>query len=140
MHRTCRHTDPTGPGKPNLTPSPCGRQCQCASLEIFAAVLIAAALAGCDKKPPEATQVRPVRTVTVERGAQGETVSLTGQVRAKDQVNLGFQLDGRMIKRLVNVGDVLKAGEGVGQLDPRDQQKALRTAQANLASAEAALT
>jgi membrane fusion protein, multidrug efflux system len=45
-----------------------------------------------------------------------------------------------MIKRLVNVGDVLKGGEIVAQLDPQNQQNALRTAQANLASAEAVLT
>ncbi len=108
--------------------------------QIMTAVLIAAALAGCDKKPPPAAQARPVRTVTVERGAEGETVSLTGQVRAKDQVSLAFRLDGRMIERPVNVGDVLKAGEIVAQLDPQNQQNALRTAQANLASAEAVLT
>ena len=107
---------------------------------IFAIVLVAAALAGCDKKPPPAVQVRPVRTVTVERGAEGETVSLTGQVRAKDQVSLAFRLEGRMVKRLVAVGDVLRAGQIVAQLDPQDQQNGLRTAQANLASAQAALT
>jgi RND family efflux transporter MFP subunit len=108
--------------------------------EIAAAALIVMTLVGCDKKPPPAAEVRPVRTVTVERGGKGETVSLTGQVRAKDHVSLAFRLDGRMIKRLVNVGDVLKAGEIVAQLDPQNQQNALRTAQANLASAEAALT
>ena len=109
-------------------------------LQIFTAVLIAATLAGCHKTPTPAAQVRPVRAVTVERGAEGETVSLTGQVRAKDQVSLAFRLDGRMIKRAVNVGDVLKAGEIVAELDPQNQQNALRTAQANLASAEAART
>jgi RND family efflux transporter MFP subunit len=109
-------------------------------VQILTAILLAAALTGCDRKPPPAAQVRPVRTVTVERGAEGETVSLTGQVRAKDQVSLAFRLDGRMIKRLVNVGDVLKAGEIVAQLDLQNQQNALRTSQASLASAEAALT
>ncbi len=108
--------------------------------QILTAVMIAASLAGCDKKPPPVAQIRPVRTVTVERGADGETVSLTGQVRAKDQVSLAFRLDGRMIKRMVNVGDALQAGEIVAQLDPQDQQNALRTAQATLASAEAVLT
>jgi RND family efflux transporter MFP subunit len=107
---------------------------------ILTAVMIATALMGCDKKPPPAAQVRPVRTVTLERGAEGETVSLTGQVRAKDQVSLAFRLDGRMIKRLVNIGDVLKAGEIVAQLDPQNEQNALRTAQANLLSAQAVLT
>jgi RND family efflux transporter MFP subunit len=107
---------------------------------ILTAVLIAASLAGCDRKPPQVVQVRPVRTVIVEHGADGETVSLTGQVRAKDQASLAFRLDGRMTGRPVNVGDVLKAGEIVAELDPQNQQNALRTAQANLASAEAALT
>ena len=109
-------------------------------LHIFTAVLIAATLAACHKTPPPTAQVRPVRAITVEQGADGETVSLTGQVRAKDQVSLAFRLEGRMIKRLVDVGDVLKAGEMVAQLDPQNQQNALRTAQANLASAEAART
>ncbi len=107
-------------------------------LQILTAVLIAASLAGCDRKPPPAAQARPVRTVTVERSAKGETLSLTGQIHAKDQVSLAFRLDGRLIKRPANVGDVLKAGDIVGQLDPQNQQNALRTAQANLASLEAA--
>ena len=67
-------------------------------------------------------------------------MSLTGQVRAKDQVSLAFRLDGRMIERPVHVGDVLKAGQIVARLDPQIQQNALRSAQANLASAEAVLT
>ena len=81
-----------------------------------------------------------MRTVTVERGAEGETVSLTGQVRAKDHVSLAFRLDGRMTERPVNVGDVLAAGQVVARLDPQIQQNTLRSAQANLASAEAQLT
>ena len=107
---------------------------------ICAAALIAATVTGCDKPAPPTAQARPVRTVTVERGAEGETVSLTGQVRAKDQVSLAFRLDGRMIERPVNVGDVLTAGQVVARLDPQIQQNALRSAQGNLSSLEAQLT
>jgi len=107
---------------------------------IAAAALIVASLAACDKKPPADAEVRPVRAVTVDHGAEGEIISLTGQVRAKDQASLAFRLEGRIIKRHVNVGDVLQAGEIVAELDPRDLRNALLTAQANLASAEAALT
>jgi RND family efflux transporter MFP subunit len=81
-----------------------------------------------------------VRAVTVERGAQGETVSLTGQVQAKDHVSLAFRLDGRVTERPVNVGDVVTAGQVVARLDPQIQQNTLRSAQANLSSAEAQLT
>ena len=107
---------------------------------IVVAALIAAVAAGCDKPVPPTSQARPVRTVTVERRADGETVSLTGHIRAKDEVSLAFRLDGRMIERPVNVGDVLKAGQLVGKLDPTIQQNSLRTAEGNLASVEALLT
>jgi len=106
---------------------------------IVAAILIAATVTGCDKAAPPTPAARPVRTVTVERLADGETVSLTGQVRAKDQVNLAFRVDGRMIERPINVGDVLKAGQVVARLDPQNQENSLRSAQASLASAEAVL-
>jgi RND family efflux transporter MFP subunit len=107
---------------------------------IFAAALFVVTLTGCQEKTPPAAQARPVQTVTVERGAQGETVSLTGQVQAKDHVSLAFRLDGRMTERPVNVGDVVTAGQLVARLDPQIQQNTLRSAQANLASAQAQLT
>lgn len=109
--------------------------------QILLAALIAATVAACEQaKPASPAVARPVRTSTVERRADGETVSLTGQIRAKDQVSLAFRLDGRMIERPVNVGDVLTAGQVVARLDPQNQQNALQSAQANVSSAEALLT
>jgi membrane fusion protein, multidrug efflux system len=46
---------------------------------------------------------------------------------------------GRRGRFLVNVGDVLAAGQIVARLDPQIQQSSLRSAQANLSSAEAQL-
>jgi hypothetical protein len=54
----------------------------------------------------------------VEALAGGETVSLTGQVGAKDQTNLAFRLDGRMIERHANLGDLITAGQVVARHDP----------------------
>ena len=102
-------------------------------------IVMAATAAGCDEQAPPAPEPRPVRTVIVEGSAEGETVSLTGQVRAKDEVSLAFRLDGRMIERPVNVGDVLMGGQVVARLDPQNQQNELRSAQAELSSAQAAL-
>jgi membrane fusion protein, multidrug efflux system len=107
---------------------------------LIATAITSFGLTGCDKGVASAPQVRPVRTITIEHHAEGETVSMTGQVRAKDQVSLAFRLDGRMIERPVNVGDVVTAGQVVARLDPQNEQNALRSAQANLASAEAVLT
>src|SRR4029453_13203152 len=107
--------------------------------EVLCAALTAAPVTGCDKPVPPAPQARPVRAVAVERVAEGETVSLAGHVRPKNQASLAFRLDGRMIERPVNVGDVLKAGQLVARLDPTIQKNGLNTAQANLASVEALL-
>jgi len=46
---------------------------------IAAAALIVVSVAACDKKPPAAAEVRPVRAVTVDHGAEGEIISLTGR-------------------------------------------------------------
>ena len=108
-------------------------------IAIVAAILIAATVTGCHKAEQPSAQPRPVRTVTVERRAEGEIVSLTGQVRAKDQVSLAFRLDGRMIERPVHVGDVVRPGQVVARLDPLNQENSLRSAQADLMSAEAVL-
>lgn len=107
---------------------------------VVAAALLAASAAACDKAPPPVPAARPVQAVTIEGGAAGETVSLTGQLRAKDEVNLAFRLDGRMIERPVHVGDRLAAGQAVAKLEPQTQQNSLRSAQANVAAAEAAQT
>jgi membrane fusion protein, multidrug efflux system len=106
----------------------------------IALLLVGAAVSGCDKPAPQASEARPVRTITVAQRAGGEIVSLTGQVRAKDQASLAFRLDGRMIERLVNVGDRVSADQVVGRLDPQIQQNELRSAQANLSSIEAQLS
>jgi membrane fusion protein, multidrug efflux system len=104
------------------------------------AVLLAATVAGCEKPPPAPPPPRPVRTVTVEPRAEGDIVSLTGQVRAKEQVSLAFRIDGRMVSRLVHAGDAVTTGQVVARLAPQNEQNALRSAQATLSAAEAVLT
>jgi len=107
---------------------------------IVAASVLAAILTGCQEPAPSAPDVRPVRTVTVQRSAGGEPVSLTGQIRAQDEVSLAFRLDGRLIERRVNVGDTIKPGQVIGRLDPQIQQNALRQAQASVSAAQGQLT
>lgn len=96
-------------------------------------------LSACDKKPPPAAEIRPVRTVVATSRTEGEPVTLTGHVRARTEENLAFRIDGRMLVRRVNLGQELKPGDLVAELDPKPQQDGLRTAQALLAAAEASL-
>ena len=66
-------------------------------------------------------------------------MSLTGHIRARTEESLAFRIDGRMIARRVDVGQVVKPGDVVAELDPQPQQDALRSAQAALAAAQASL-
>jgi len=109
-------------------------------IKIIAAILIAATVTGCSEAEPFTPQARPVRSVIVEHGTESETVSLTGQIRARDQVSLAFRLDGRILERPVNVGDVVAAGQVIAELDPQNQHNNLRSTQADLSSAEAVVT
>ncbi len=104
-------------------------------------IAIAALAAGCSREAePVLPDIRPVRTVTVEKRDLGETVTLTGHVRARDEAALGFRIGGRMIERRVNLGDRVQAGQTIARLEPLDEQNALRSAQANLNSANGIVT
>ncbi|MBP2292568.1 efflux RND transporter periplasmic adaptor subunit [Azospirillum rugosum] len=103
-----------------------------ASLALLSLLLLAA----CDAdEAPVADPVRPVRVAAVERRDAGETLTLPGQIQAQDEVSLSFRVDGRMVERLVNVGDTVQAGQVVARLDPEPTRNALRAARANLTAA-----
>src|ERR1700691_6742885 len=59
---------------------------------VFALAVLAA---GCNQEAKtEPPQPRPVRTVTVEKGVVGDSVVLTGDIRAENEVNLAFRIGG----------------------------------------------
>jgi RND family efflux transporter MFP subunit len=95
-------------------------------------------LAACRRaEEPPPPEFRPVRVISVEQRAAGETVSLTGTVQAQTEVNLSFRIDGRMIERSVNVGDTVKPGQLIARLDPSNEDSALQGVRAQLAAARA---
>ena len=105
------------------------------------AALAVLLVAACDGGPPPApAEIRPVRVVAVEHSAGGEVVSLTGTVQAENEVNLAFRIDGRMVERLVNVGDAVRAWQVVARLNRENEENGLRAARAQLAAARAQLT
>ncbi|WP_145105893.1 efflux RND transporter periplasmic adaptor subunit [Cereibacter sediminicola] len=108
---------------------------------IALAMVLVAVLAACDEEETaEPELVRPVRTVTVEKRAMGEVISLAGTVESQVQADLGFRIGGRLAERLVNVGDHIEPGQLLASLDPTDEQNGLRAAEASLAAAEGQLT
>lgn len=111
------------------------------SARSLALALLVGVLGACDGSPPPAPpEARPVRVATVERSAAGEIVTLTGTVQAETEVNLAFRIDGRMVERLVNVGDAVRAGQVIARLNRDNEENNLRAARASLTAARGQLT
>ncbi|QPM88799.1 efflux RND transporter periplasmic adaptor subunit [Pseudooceanicola algae] len=81
----------------------------------------------------------PVGVVTVRQTLQVNRHSLTGTIQALDSFSAGFRDGGRVISVLVDVGDVVRVGEQIAQIDPTQAQASLNSAQATLDAAEASL-
>jgi RND family efflux transporter MFP subunit len=108
---------------------------------VFFLPIAMALLTACQRETKaDAPEIRPVRTVTVEKRDAGETVTLTGHIQAENETALAFRISGRMIERSGNVGDRVQPEQVLAKLDPRDELNALRSAQASLSAAEGKLT
>jgi membrane fusion protein, multidrug efflux system len=93
--------------------------------------------AGCNQEAKtEPPLPRPVRTITVEKGAIGDAVQFTGDIRAENEVNLAFRIGGRIIERKGEVGDKVEPDQVLAKLDPQDELNTLRSAQAALNAAQ----
>ena len=106
---------------------------------ILTSLAAAGLLAACEEEQhAEAPAPRPVLTVVVAPQT-ARTVGFAGTVEPRYKSDLGFRVLGRIISRDVNVGEVVKKGQRLATLDPVAYQLAVRSAQADLASATARL-
>jgi RND family efflux transporter MFP subunit len=103
---------------------------------VFATVVSTLALlSACSKPEPAPEPVRAVKVITV--GASGLQAGLeyAGEVRARVESRLGFRVAGKIIQRQAEVGQRVKAGQILAQLDPQDYKLATDAATAALAAA-----
>ncbi|MBI4671129.1 MAG: efflux RND transporter periplasmic adaptor subunit [Chloroflexi bacterium] len=78
------------------------------------------------------------QTATLTRGALVATVNGGGNIYAPQQTNLNFGVSGVSVTHVnVKVGDKVKQGVVLAQVDDAQLQDAFKTAEANLASAQA---
>lgn len=97
---------------------------------VFAVLMITTLTACREEDKTAAPELRPVRSIVVAESASGETVTLSGTVESQIQVELAFRIGGRLVERLVNVGDTVAPGQVLARLDPADEENALRSAEA----------
>ena len=98
---------------------------------------LATLLAACSKADPAPDPVRAVRTVTVTSQTAGGSFEYAGEVRARTESRLGFRVGGKMLRRAVDLGDAVKAGQVLAQLDPQDLRLGQDAARAVVAVAQA---
>ena len=84
--------------------------------------------------PPEAPQVI---TTEVAVGDLEDTVLASGTIKAVKQVSVGAQVSGQVKKLHVALGDTVKAGQLVAEIDATPQTNALRNAEAALQNIQA---
>lgn len=86
------------------------------------------------------TTAAPVFTeATVTTGNVTRTISTSGTVSASASSNLNFTAAAKVVKVNVTVGQAVKQGDVLAEIDPTNAQNALTSAQAGLASAQANL-
>lgn len=87
---------------------------------------------GLGKAPEPAYITEPVR-----RGDIESTVLASGMLQASRLVSVGAQVSGQIEVLAVNLGDQVKKGDLIAQIDSKTQQNNLKEAKASLASIDA---
>jgi RND family efflux transporter MFP subunit len=102
----------------------------------FAALATVLLLAGCEASTaPAIKSERPVQVQRVAYESENAVREFVGVVRARHETDLGFRVAGKIVTRVVNVGDRVHAGDVVARLDPQDAQLQTESASAELAAA-----
>ena len=94
-------------------------------------------IAACEQAPPETPEVvRPVRVFTIAQLRGGDSMSYPGEIQAVQNVNLAFEVAGRIIEMPAQEGIEVAEGQILARLDPADFQAALDAAEARARSSK----
>ncbi len=86
-----------------------------------------------------AADAQPYRTAPITRGPLLATVAASGTVNPVSQVSVGTQVSGQIRDLLVDFNTQVKAGQLLARIDPETFEYRLRSAQADVAAASAAV-
>ncbi|MEP6966351.1 MAG: efflux RND transporter periplasmic adaptor subunit [Polaromonas sp.] len=92
-------------------------------------------LAACSRPAPPEEPVRAVKVIMIGSSGISATHEYAGEVRARVESRLGFRVGGKIIKRQAELGQRVKAGQVLAQLDPQDYRLAFDAARAQVDAA-----
>ncbi len=101
------------------------------------AVVFIAVLSGCErttdaKGPPQQPKPKQIEAEAVRRDTMRRDVEVVGTLAAQDEVTISSQSEGVVLKILADLGDVVKAGQPLVELDPEKLKYSLEQQQATL--------
>lgn len=103
-------------------------------------LLLPLVLAACGQEAPKQVEVRPVRTVVVDPKSIDDDRQAIGEIKPRQESDLGFRVAGKLVSRAVDVGVSVKRGALLARIDDQDYVNKLRSAEADVTSAQAVLT
>jgi multidrug efflux system membrane fusion protein len=92
---------------------------------------------GCSKPPAQVVPVTPVVVMTVGAGQTETLRTLPGIVTPRYAADVGFEVAGRMQKRMVEVGSRVRQGQPLVMLNAADYAQGVLVAQDQIAAARA---
>jgi multidrug efflux system membrane fusion protein len=99
---------------------------------------LGAMLAACEKPPAPVPQPRPALVIKVgEHQTANQGMVLVGEVKSRYESNIAFRVGGKVIKRFVDTGAVVKKGQTIATIDPSDANLNAQAAGADVHAAEA---
>ncbi len=95
-------------------------------------------LTACEKEMPQAPEptVRPVKIVAIETAESLQTTRYPAVIQASGSVDLTFQVGGLLQELPVTEAQIVKQGDLIAKLDPRDFVSQVNTAKAQYELAE----
>lgn len=94
-------------------------------------------LSGCQEAQPSSPNRPVVKTMRISMDIGSKNRSYPGVIVARHEVQESFRVDGRIVKRLIDVGDRVHAGQVLAALDENDLRLSMESALAEFKAATA---
>jgi RND family efflux transporter MFP subunit len=104
-------------------------------------LMMAAALLGCGKKEEvvEAPVLRPVKYVVIEKTASDIAREFSGTIKAETESRLSFRVPGTIERKFVSLGEEVRRGEVLAEVDRIDYEVKYQASIADLEKTKASL-
>jgi len=103
-------------------------------------LLLSLSLVGCSKTETAKEEVPLVRSQIITLDASNPNASYSGEVRGRYETQLAFQVSGKLIKRNVELGSAVTAGDVLMEIDPKDIRQTVNITSAQVASSQSQLS